>query len=127
MPEAAPFRVPYPRNPLFVGRTALVQEVAQFLAAGGTAVLTGTGGLGKTQTAVELAYTVRAAYPDPKSKDPRRVVVDLTPVGRLTRPVTLAEIRGIAAFKDSPLLRQVRLSVVPLTKEQWNALTPDAG
>jgi len=67
---------------------------------------------------------VRAAYPDPKVKDPRRVVVDLTPVGRLPRPIPLADIRGIAAFKDSPLLRQGRLSVVPLTKEQWNALTP---
>ncbi len=52
-----------------------------------------------------------------------RVVVDLTPAGRLPRPVTLAEIRQLRAFADSPLLRQGRLSVVPLTKEQWNALT----
>jgi predicted RNA-binding protein with PUA-like domain len=69
------------------------------------------------------ALVVRAAYPDPKSKDPRSVVVDLTPAGRLPRPVTLAEIRQLPAFADSPLLRQGRLSVVPLTKEQWNALT----
>ena len=81
---------------------------------------------GDEKAVVGTALVVRAAYPDPKSKDPRRVVVDLTPVGRLARAVTLAEIRGIAAFKDSPLLRQVRLSVVPLTKEQWNALTPRA-
>jgi predicted RNA-binding protein with PUA-like domain len=52
--------------------------------------------------------------------------VDLTPAGRLARPVSLAEMREIAAFADSPLLRQGRLSVVPLTKEQWNALTRKA-
>jgi predicted RNA-binding protein with PUA-like domain len=82
---------------------------------------------GDEKAVVGTALVVRPAYPDPKSKDPRRVVVDLTPVGRLAHPVTLAQIRGMAAFKDSPLLRQVRLSVVPLTKEQWNALTPKAG
>jgi predicted RNA-binding protein with PUA-like domain len=81
---------------------------------------------GDEKSVVGTALVARAAYPDPKAKDPRRVVVDLTPVGRLPRPVSLAEIRGIAAFEDSPLLRQVRLSVVPLTKEQWNALTPKA-
>jgi predicted RNA-binding protein with PUA-like domain len=79
---------------------------------------------GDEKAVVGTALVVRAAYPDPKSKDPRQVVVDLTPVGRLARPVTLSEIRGLAVFKDSPLLRQVRLSVVPLTKQQWNALTP---
>jgi predicted RNA-binding protein with PUA-like domain len=82
---------------------------------------------GDEKAVVGTALVVRAAYPDPKAKDPRRLVVDLEPVGRLARPVPLAEIRTLAAFKDSPLLRQVRLSVVPLTKEQWNALTPKAG
>jgi predicted RNA-binding protein with PUA-like domain len=69
---------------------------------------------GDEKAVVGTALVVRAAYPDPKSKDPRLVVVDLTPAGRLARPVTFAE---------SPLLRQGRLSVVPLTKQQWNALT----
>lgn len=78
---------------------------------------------GDEKAVVGTALVARAAYPDPKSKDPRSVVVDLTPGGRLPRPVTLAEIRQLPAFADSPLLRQGRLSVVPLTKEQWNALT----
>ena len=77
---------------------------------------------GDEKAVVGTALVVRAAYPDPKLKDERRVVVDLTPAGRLPRPVTLAEIREIPAFADSPLLRQGRLSVVPLTKAQWNAL-----
>ena len=50
------------------------------------------------------------------------MVVDLEPTGRLARPVTLAELRKLAVFADSPLIRQPRLSVVPLTKAQWNAL-----
>jgi predicted RNA-binding protein with PUA-like domain len=78
---------------------------------------------GDEKAVVGTALVVREAYPDPKSKDPRLVVVDLTPAGRLPRPVTLAEIKQLPAFADSPLLRQGRLSVVRLTKEQWNALT----
>jgi predicted RNA-binding protein with PUA-like domain len=78
---------------------------------------------GDEKAVVGTALVARAAYPDPKSKDPRLVVVDLTPTGRLSRPVTLAEIKQLPAFADSPLLRQGRLSVVALTKEQWNALT----
>jgi predicted RNA-binding protein with PUA-like domain len=81
---------------------------------------------GDEKAVVGTALVARAAYPDPKAKDPRLVVVDLTPGGRLARPVTLAEIREIAAFADSPLLRQGRLSVVPLTKAQWNALARKA-
>jgi predicted RNA-binding protein with PUA-like domain len=53
-------------------------------------------------------------------------VVDLTARGRLARPVTLAEIKAMAAFKDSPLVKQGRLSVVPLTAEQMRILTGGA-
>ena len=81
---------------------------------------------GDEKAVVGTALVARAAYPDPKLKDDRRVVVDLTPAGRLPRPVTLAEIRAIPEFEDSPLLRQGRLSVVPLTKPQWNALARKA-
>ena len=78
---------------------------------------------GDEKAVVGTALVAREAYPDPKAKDPRLYVVDLTPAGRLSRPITLAEIKQLPAFADSPLLRQGRLSVVPLTKEQWNALT----
>jgi predicted RNA-binding protein with PUA-like domain len=50
------------------------------------------------------------------------VVVDLAPLGRLPRPVTLAEIKGMPVFADSPLVRQGRLSVVRLDAAQWDAL-----
>jgi predicted RNA-binding protein with PUA-like domain len=77
---------------------------------------------GAEKAAVGLAEVVRAAYPDPKRKDARLFVVDLKAAGRLPRPVTLAEIKALPVFKDSPLVRQGRLSVVPLTPAQWKAL-----
>ena len=75
---------------------------------------------GDEKAVIGTALVTRAAYPDPK--DPRLAVVDLEPTGRLAAGVTLAALRKMAAFADSPLIRQPRLSVVPLTKAQWNAL-----
>ena len=71
--------------------------------------------VGTAEVAVE-------AYPDPKAKDDGLVVVDLEPRGRLARPVTLAEIKAMAEFAESPLVRQGRLSVVPITAAQWKAV-----
>src|SRR5438093_4130895 len=48
---------------------------------------------GDEKAVVGLARVTSAAYPDPKAKDPRLVVVELTPAKRLKRPVTLAEIK----------------------------------
>jgi predicted RNA-binding protein with PUA-like domain len=77
---------------------------------------------GNERAAVGLAEVTRAAYPDPKRGNPRLVVVDLKPVAPFARHVTLAEIKALAVFADSPLVRQGRLSVVPLTAAQWKAL-----
>ena len=77
---------------------------------------------GDEKAAVGLAEVVREAYPDPKSRNPRLVVVGLEAGKRLARPVTLAEIKALPVFALSPLVRQGRLSVVPLTKAQWKAL-----
>lgn len=77
---------------------------------------------GEEKAAVGVALIVREAYPDPKAKDERMLVVDLVPRSRLERPVTLAEIKTLAVFKESPLVRQGRLSVVRLSALQWKAL-----
>jgi predicted RNA-binding protein with PUA-like domain len=82
---------------------------------------------GGEKAAVGTAEVVREAYPDPKAKDERLVVVDLEPRGRLARAVTLAEIKAMADFEGSPLVRQGRLSVVPLTAPQWRAIEARAG
>jgi predicted RNA-binding protein with PUA-like domain len=65
--------------------------------------------------------TARAAgdpYPDPADRSGRRAAVDVEPVGRLARAVTLAEIRTRRAFQGHPLLRLPRLSVMPLSDRQ---------
>jgi predicted RNA-binding protein with PUA-like domain len=78
---------------------------------------------GDEKAVVGVARVARSAYPDPKAGDSRRVVVDLEAVGRLKAPLTLAEIKAHPAFAESPLVRQGRLSVVPITKAQWQVIT----
>jgi predicted RNA-binding protein with PUA-like domain len=51
--------------------------------------------------------------------DPRVPLVKIKVGKPLSKPVTLAEIKAHKLFSDSPLVRQGRLSVVPLTAEQW--------
>jgi predicted RNA-binding protein with PUA-like domain len=81
---------------------------------------------GDERAAVGLARVVRAAYPDPKG-DAKLVVVDIAPEGRLAAPITLAALKASALFADSPLVRQGRLSVVPLSAAQWAALETGRG
>lgn len=73
---------------------------------------------GDEKAVVGVAEVVRAAYPDPQASFPSQVVVDLQAVAPLRRAVTLAEIKGRKEFEESPLVRQGRLSVVPLTETQ---------
>ncbi len=82
---------------------------------------------GDEKAACGVAEIVTAAYADPKAHDPKLVVVDLRPKGRLPRPVPLAEIKADPAFKDHPLVRVGRLSVVPLTAAQWAKLLKMGG
>lgn len=56
------------------------------------------------------------------ASDPKNPIVKIKPHKRLKRPKALAEIREEPSFKDSLLFRQFRLSVVPLTKEQYQWL-----
>ncbi|HEY8233867.1 MAG TPA: EVE domain-containing protein [Vicinamibacteria bacterium] len=77
---------------------------------------------GDEKAVVGTAEVVRSAYPDPKYPEGKLLVVDIEARGRLARPVTLAEIKALAEFRDSPLVRQGRLSVVPLTAAQWQAI-----
>jgi len=71
--------------------------------------------------AVGLAEVARTAYPDPTAKG-GLVCVDVRAVEALPAPVSLEALRRAAAFRGSPLLRQGRLSVVPLSAEEWTAL-----
>jgi predicted RNA-binding protein with PUA-like domain len=62
------------------------------------------------------------AYPNPKEKDPRYVVVDVRFKKRLARPVSLAEIKTNKTFKDWDLIRLSRLSVMPASAQIWNEI-----
>ena len=57
------------------------------------------------------------------ASDPKTPLVKITVGKRLGTPVTLGEVKADKRFADSPLVRQGRLSVVPLSKEQYKVLT----
>lgn len=59
------------------------------------------------------------------ASDPRNPAVKIKAGKSLSRPVSLAEIKANKLFADSPLVRQGRLSVVPLTSAQYKALMGD--
>jgi predicted RNA-binding protein with PUA-like domain len=71
---------------------------------------------------VAIAAAASDAYPDPKDAAQKAFVVDVTPVKKLARPVTLAEIKADRAFADFPLVRMSRLSVMPVTDQEWARL-----
>jgi predicted RNA-binding protein with PUA-like domain len=82
---------------------------------------------GDERQAVGLAEVTSAPYPDPQLGDPKLVVVDVKPLRRLHQPVTLAAVKADPAFAEFALVRQGRLSVVPVTQEQWRRLLLMAG
>lgn len=77
---------------------------------------------GDEKRIVGTAVVTRAAYPDPKLSDAKLVVVDLEPREAVKRPVTLAEIKADPRFADWELVRQSRLSVMPVSADRWKAI-----
>ena len=76
---------------------------------------------------VGICEVTREAYPDPTAKEGSWVAVDLAPVRKLERPVTLEEIKVDRALRDVPLLRQSRLSVMPIEKGAFDAIVKHGG
>jgi len=75
---------------------------------------------GDEKAAIGECEIVKAAYPDPKNA--RLVVIDVRAGKPLPKPVSLAIIKRDPLFADSPLVRQGRLSFVPLTDKQWKRI-----
>ena len=71
---------------------------------------------------VGIAKVVKEAYQDPTTTDPNWVVVDLAPVESLKRPVTLEEIKADERLKNIHLVRQGRLSVMGLKREEFDRI-----
>jgi predicted RNA-binding protein with PUA-like domain len=68
---------------------------------------------------VGVARVVTEAFPDATDPSGRFVAVELAPVRKLARPVPLSDIKGNPALKDLRMLREFRLSVSPVTDDQW--------
>ena len=77
---------------------------------------------GSDPAVVGVCEVVREAYPDPTAKDGGWVAVDLAPVKKLKRPVPLAQVKAERTLRDIPLVRQSRLSVMPLEKTAFDAI-----
>ncbi|SOD14801.1 EVE domain-containing protein [Pedobacter xixiisoli] len=71
---------------------------------------------------VGVAKVVKEFYQDPTTPDPNWVVVDLAPVEPLKSPVTLEQIKAEESLKDISLVRQGRLSVMPLKATEFDKI-----
>ena len=74
---------------------------------------------------VGIVQVVREAYPDPTVEEGEKgdwVCVDMKAVKPLKTPVTLAQLKADPAFAELPLIRQSRLSVMPISDEHWAAI-----
>lgn len=77
---------------------------------------------GEGKCIVGLASVAKPAFPDPTADEDGWVAVELKPVKPLPWPVTLAEIKADASLKDIALVRQSRLSVMPLRPAEFARL-----
>jgi predicted RNA-binding protein with PUA-like domain len=82
---------------------------------------------GDEKSIVGVATALGDAYADPNDRSGKAAVVDVAPVRKLDRPVTLKEIKADARFKTFPLVRISRLSVMPVTDEEWTRIEDMAG
>ena len=82
---------------------------------------------GDEKSIVGICKALGDAYPDPNDPSGKAAVVDVEPVKKLARPVTLAEIKADPSFKDFPLVRISRLSVMPVTDSEWARIEKKSG
>jgi predicted RNA-binding protein with PUA-like domain len=77
---------------------------------------------GAEKAVVGVARVAREAYPDPSADDPRWLAVDLVALRGLARPVPLATVKADAKLREIPLVRQSRLSVMPIPKPAFDRI-----
>jgi predicted RNA-binding protein with PUA-like domain len=81
---------------------------------------------GDEKAVVGICKALGDAYADPGDASGKASVVDVAPVQKLPRSVTLAEIKADASFKDFPLVRISRLSVMPVSDAEWTRIVKKA-
>ena len=77
---------------------------------------------GKEKAVVGEMTVIEGPMPDPQATDPKWVVVKVKPVKKWPRPVTLGEIKKDPQLQDWDLVKNSRLSVMPVSAEQWKRL-----
>ncbi len=82
---------------------------------------------GDEKAVVGVTRAAGAAYPDPADKSGKLYAVDVEPVKKLKKPVTLAAIKADKQFASFPLTRLPRLSVMPVTDDEWKAIVKMSG
>lgn len=82
---------------------------------------------GEGKEIVGIAEIAKAAYPDPTDQAGKAVTVDVVAVGPVKQKVTLAAIKADPRLRDFGLVRQSRLSVVPVAAEQWKLILKMSG
>jgi predicted RNA-binding protein with PUA-like domain len=82
---------------------------------------------GDVKSVVGIVKAAGDAYPDPADKSGKLYAVDVTPLKKLKTPVTLASIKADKRFASFPLTRMPRLSVMPVSDDEWHAIVAMAG
>ena len=82
---------------------------------------------GDEKQVVGIVEVIREAYPDPTDKEGVFSAVDLKAVKPLKKPVTLAAVKADKRLKDMVLAKQPRLSVQPVTAEEWKIVSAMGG
>src|SRR3954453_14770225 len=77
---------------------------------------------GDQKSVIGIAEALKDAYADPADPSGKAAVVDVGPVRKLARPVTLKEIKADPFFKTFALVRISRLSVMPVTDAEWSRM-----
>ena len=77
---------------------------------------------GKEKCVVGIASVSKAAYPDPTAKEDGWIAVDIKPLKKLANPVSLADIKANAKLSDLLLVRQSRLSVMPIGQSEFEEI-----
>ena len=76
---------------------------------------------------VGIAKVVKEFYQDPTTPEPAWVVVDIAPVKKLKKPITLTQIKAEKDLQEMSLIKSMRLSVQPVREEEWNKILEMAG
>ena len=71
---------------------------------------------------IGIVEVVKEYYPDPTDKTGKFVVTDLKVKKKLKRPISLEEIKSIPMLSNMPLIKQSRLSVMPISKIEWDTI-----